>query len=147
METMDRLRGCTGTVGRGAAHGWVRGSGGTCPSCCASLSYGFLQVSGEVEDKLAMDDHVVVRLLEVACEHLCGVVSAVHSADLWEPTISTRVQVDYRPYADIYDTEKALVLLLELLLVKDLNRENALLIDSPAPRISVCRSLEADMEV
>jgi hypothetical protein len=48
------------------------------------------------------------------------------------PTITTRVQVDYRPYADIYNTEKALVLLLELLLVKDLNRENALLVDSPA---------------
>jgi hypothetical protein len=71
MEAVDRLRRCTSTVGRGAAHRRVRGSGGTGSVCCASLSYGFLQVSGEVEDKLAVHDHVVVRLLKVACEHLC----------------------------------------------------------------------------
>ena len=49
-----------------------------------------------------------------------------------ERTIAACVQVDNRPYADIYDSEKALVLLLELLLVKDLNRQDALFIHFPA---------------
>jgi hypothetical protein len=58
------------------------------------------------------------------------------------PTVTTRVQVDYRPYADVYDAKKALVLLLELLLVKDLNREHALLVDLPGRGVSVCLRME-----
>jgi hypothetical protein len=41
----------------------------------------------------------------------------------WENrTVTTRVQVDNAADTDIYDTEEALVLFLELLLVKYLNR-------------------------
>jgi hypothetical protein len=51
-------------------------------------------------------------------------------------TIAASVQVDNGPYADIDDAEEALVLLLELLLVEDLDRQNALFGDSPAPALA-----------
>jgi hypothetical protein len=47
-------------------------------------------------------------------------------------TITTSVQVDDTANTDIDNTEETLVLLLELLLVKDLNGENALFVGSPA---------------
>jgi hypothetical protein len=56
------------------------------------------------------------------------------------PTVTARVQVDYRPYADVYDAEEALVLLLELLLVKDLYREDALFVDLPDGGVSIARA-------
>jgi hypothetical protein len=59
------------------------------------------------------------------------------------PTVAAGIQVDDRSDADIDDAEEALVLLLELLLVEDLNRQDALLVDSPAPRVSVLRRLGA----
>ncbi len=40
-----------------------------------------------------------------------------------EPTIATSVKVHNGAYADIDDTQEALILLLELLLVKYLNRQ------------------------
>lgn len=46
-------------------------------------------------------------------------------------TVAPRIEVDDRPYADVDDAEEALVLLLELLLVKDLDREHALFVDAP----------------
>ena len=55
------------------------------------------------------------------------------------PTIPARVEVYYRPYADIDDAQEALVLLLELLLVKDLNREDALFVHFPVSCVSVMR--------
>jgi hypothetical protein len=56
------------------------------------------------------------------------------------PTIPARVEVYYRPYADIDDAQEALVLLLELLLVKDLNREDAFFVHSPVSCVSVMRT-------
>jgi hypothetical protein len=47
-------------------------------------------------------------------------------------TITTHRQVNDIADADIDDSEKTLVLLLEFLLVEDLNRKNAVLVDSPA---------------
>lgn len=55
------------------------------------------------------------------------------------PTIAPRVEVYHRPDADIDDTQEALVLLLELLLVKDLNRQDAFLVHFPSPCVSVIR--------
>ena len=52
-------------------------------------------------------------------------------------TVAPRIEVDDRPYADIDDAEEALVLLLELLLVKDLDCEHALFVDPPALYISI----------
>jgi hypothetical protein len=51
--------------------------------------------------------------------------------DSWR-TVTAGVQVDDRAYADIDNSEEALVLLLELLLVEDLHREDALFVDLPA---------------
>lgn len=50
-----------------------------------------------------------------------------------ERTITTHLKIDHISDADIDDPEETLILLLELLLVEYLNRENAVLIDSPAP--------------
>lgn len=47
-------------------------------------------------------------------------------------TITTGIQVNDTANTDIDNTKETLVLLLELLLVKDLNGENALLVGSPA---------------
>lgn len=61
-----------------------------------------------------MNDHVVVGLFEIAREHL----------------VSASVKIYYRPDADVDDTQEALVLLLELLLVKYLNRQDAFFVHS-----------------
>lgn len=58
--------------------------------------------------------------------------------DTEKGTIAPRIEVNHRAYADVYDAEEPLVLLLELLLVKDLNGEDALLVHAPAACISVC---------
>lgn len=100
-------------TGYSTIHRWVRGSGGAGSVLC-SLTDGRSQVSGEIKNELAMYDHVVVGLFEVAREHF----------------ISTSVQVDDRPYADVDDAEESLVLLLEFLLVEDLDRENAFFVHS-----------------
>lgn len=50
-----------------------------------------------------------------------------------ERTITTHLKIDHISDADIDDPEETLILLLELLLVEYLNRENAVLVDSPAP--------------
>jgi hypothetical protein len=47
-------------------------------------------------------------------------------------TITTGVQVDDTANTDVDNTEETLILLLELLLVKDLNGEDALFVGSPA---------------
>ena len=47
-------------------------------------------------------------------------------------TITASIQVDDTANTDIDNTKETLVLLLELLLVKDLNGENALFVGSPA---------------
>jgi hypothetical protein len=53
----------------GAVDGGVRGCG-RAGGVLAWLADGRSKVSGEVEDELAVNDHVVIRLLEVAREHL-----------------------------------------------------------------------------
>jgi hypothetical protein len=55
---------------------------------------------------------------------------------LWH-TITAGVQVNNVPYPDIDDAEEALVLLLELLLVKYLNRQHAVFRNSPAGQFSM----------
>jgi len=52
-----------------------------------------------------MNDHVIIRLLKITREHL----------------ITASVQINHASYLNIYYTKEALVLLLELLLVKYLN--------------------------
>jgi len=57
--------------------------------------------------------YVVGRLFEIPGEHL---------------VISVGSQLDNVPDADIYDTEEALIPLLKLFLVEDLNSQNAVLV-------------------
>ena len=55
-------------------------------------------------------------------------------------TISTRIKVDNVPNTNVDDTEEALVLLLELLLVKDLYCEHAVFRNAPARYVSLFAS-------
>jgi hypothetical protein len=48
-----------------------------------------------------------------------------------EHTVASHLKINDIANAHIDDTEEALVLLLEFLLVENLNRENAVLVDSP----------------
>ena len=52
------------------------------------------------------------------------------------PTIASGVQVDDTPYPHVDDAQKALVLLLELLLVKDLYGQHAVLGHPPASTLA-----------
>lgn len=68
-----------------------------------------------------MNHEVIVGLFEIARKHLWKVnVSSQNavSGRASEHTITTDVQIDNATYSDIDDTKKALVLLLELLLVE-----------------------------
>ena len=53
------------------------------------------------------------------------------------PTVTAGIQVDHTADADVDDPEETLILFLELLLVKDLNGQNAFLGDSPSIAISM----------
>ena len=86
-----------------------------------------------------MNDHVVVGLFEIAREHLWTRVSRCDLCRRVPPTVSASVKIYYRPDADVDDTQEALVLLLELLLVKYLNRQDAFFVHSPIPCVSVER--------
>jgi hypothetical protein len=136
MEVLGGLVGRRRAVHRGAAHRRVRGSSGTGTGRRA-LGDGRGEVSGKVQDQLAVHDHVVVGLFEVACQHLCIVSVYVRVVARHGRTVAARVQVDYRADADVDDAEEALILLLELLLVKDLDREDALLVDLPGRLLAV----------
>jgi hypothetical protein len=59
VEVLRRLVWRRGTVDGGAAHGRVRGCGGT-DGIGGALADGCSEVSGEVQNELAMDDHVIV---------------------------------------------------------------------------------------
>ena len=61
----------------------------------------------------------------------------IRSKGTGKGTITPRIEVYNRPYADVYDAEETLVLLLELLLVKDLNRKDALFVHPPEVCISI----------
>ena len=63
-------------------------------------------------------------------------VSVSADSGYTRPTISAGVKVNCAPNADVDHTEKALVLLLELLLVEYLNCKYALVIDSPVRCVS-----------
>lgn len=51
-------------------------------------------------------------------------------------TISSHIQINDIADADVDHTKEALVLLFELLLIKDLDGENAVFSDSPSPIVS-----------
>ena len=53
--------------------------------------------------------------------------------DIEEPTVSSDLELDDGAYADVDDAQKALILLLEFLLVEYLYRQHAFFANSPAP--------------
>ena len=59
-------------------------------------------------------------------------VSMTLRSAFFRRTITTHRQVNDIADTDIDDSEETLVLLLEFLLVENLNRKNAVLVDSPA---------------
>lgn len=134
MEVLGRLMWCRAVHG-GTAHRQV-GRSGRSGRIGGSLADGRGEVSGEVENKLAVHDHVVNRLLQVACEHLCVSLECVDFTWSMERTVTASVQVNDRANADVDYAEKALVLLLELLLIKDLHRQNALFVYPPVDAVS-----------
>lgn len=73
VKALRRLMWRRRAVHRWAAHGSMCRWGRTGSiRVSRSLTDGRSQVSGEVEDELAVDDHVIVRLLKIARKHLCG---------------------------------------------------------------------------
>lgn len=78
-----------------------------------------VQVGRDVHDQLAVDDELVVRALQVAGKGL----------------FTAEVKVDGLRDGDVDDAEEALILLLELLLVEDLDREDARVLDVDVKRL------------
>jgi hypothetical protein len=74
VEIRRRLLWCGYSARDGAIYRRMRGCGRS-GGILASVTDGRSEVSREVEDQLAVHDHVVVGLLEVACEHLWSIVS------------------------------------------------------------------------
>lgn len=84
-----------------------------------------------------MDHKIVVGLLEIPREHFCKDIRTgthVYGYKL-DPTITAGIEVDDIADSYVDDAEKALILLLELLLVEDLHREDAVFGDSP---VKIC---------
>jgi hypothetical protein len=80
------------------------------------------EVRGQIDDKFAVDYKIVGRLFQVPCQHLCRGDSQYLCVSVLvkNTTISAYVQINHVANADIDDSEKPLVLLLELLLIKNL---------------------------
>lgn len=114
------------------------GSGGAV-RILPTLAYGLAQIRRKVKNELAVDDHVVVGLLQVAREHFCECCKQLFTALVGDgmPTIASSVQVDDAPYAHVDDAQKALILFLELLLVKDLYGEHTILGHPPASMLAL----------
>lgn len=75
MQILSRLLGGRGRALSDTVSGGLSGqSGSRCGGGCsvgigAGLADGSGQVGGEVQDEFAVNNHVVIRLLEVACQH------------------------------------------------------------------------------
>jgi hypothetical protein len=97
------------------------------------------EVCREVENKLPVDDYIIVGLFQVSCKHFYSLVSNF-IVMTWQPqkhTISPGIQIDDGSNPNIDDTEKALVLLLKLLLVEYLDCQYTLFRNTSACPMSV----------
>lgn len=90
-----------------------------------------------------MDDEIISRFLQVPGKHLvcCGAIVCQHACRQAQMsrgriTIGVWSKLYHIANANIDNTQEALVLLLELLLVKDLNRQDAVLIYFAVVRVS-----------
>ena len=67
-----------------------------------------------------MYGEVVCGLLKIPCEHFCGTVSSDMVRGGQSRTVTPHLKVYHISNANVDDTKKALILLLELLLIEDL---------------------------
>lgn len=73
----SRRKSWSNARGRLRRRGSGSGSGSICNRWCGRLSgfelrYGSSEVCGQMEDEFAVDYEIVVRFLQVPCEHFCG---------------------------------------------------------------------------
>jgi hypothetical protein len=96
------------------------------------------EVRGQIDDKFAVDYKIVRRLFQIPRQHLCrgGSQYLCVSVSVKNTTISAYVQINHIANADIDDSEKPLVLLLELLLIKNLYRKYAIFSSFPGQVVS-----------
>jgi len=101
----------------------------------------FTEIGRKVENELAVDHEIIVGFAEITREHFCKCQPSAFIVKSCETklTITTDFQVYDTANTDVDDTKKTLVLLLELLLVKDLNRQYTFVTRSPV-RLSALRS-------
>ena len=92
-------------------------------------------VGREVNDKLAVNDEVVVGLLEIQCEHFCTMsVRSDMSVSAYQRyatgrTMTAQFQINNVCDSNVHDAEEPLITLLEFALVKNLDGDNGRLLD------------------
>ena len=84
-----------------------------------------------------MHHHVIIGLFQVSGEHFCERSVKYGHANVEARTITTSVEIHDVAHPDVDYAEEALVLLLELLLVEYLNRDDAVLGYPPISLVSV----------
>jgi hypothetical protein len=95
---------------------------------------GGTKVCGQIDDEFAVNHEIVGRLFQIPRQHLYAERWSEcmrHKISGRETTISAYVQINHVSNADIDDSEKSLVLLFELLLVKNLYGKYAVFSGSP----------------
>lgn len=101
---------------------------------------GCAKVGREIDDKLSMHNKIIVGLFQIPCEHFYREQLLVYTIEQKigrlirreNLTITTHLSIDDISNAHVDNTEKPLVLLLELLLVENLNGKDAVFIDTAA---------------
>lgn len=92
-------------------------------------------VGRKVDDELAMNDEVVVGLLEIQCEHFCivSVRSGVSTSMGWKyiagHTVTAQFQINDICDSDVHNAEEPLITLLEFALVKNLDGDDRRVLD------------------
>lgn len=94
-----------------------------------------------------MYNKIISGFLQVTRKHFCVIGQSLVGSGGAEVsfTISTRIKVDNIANTNVNDTEEALILLLKLLLVKDLNGKDAVLGRSPV-HLLLPASIEQGLE-
>jgi hypothetical protein len=92
-------------------------------------------VGRKVNDKLSMNDEVIVGFLEIQREHFWSVTarsgepSSMHCEYVAEHTVTAQFQIDNISDSDVHDAEKPLIAFLKFSLVKNLNGDNGGFLD------------------
>ncbi len=111
----------------------------TCPGAAMGLlrSVERLTMSFPCTTRLSLDrfkSRVIIAREESCGQHSSHPVNATILRQV-KPTVSANVQLHDRSDPDVDDAQESLVFLLELLLIEDLHREDAILRDLPINRM------------